>query len=124
MRPYVIETPAPIAGAVSGTEAPMASQRLTIEGQFGTTIPASLQRVHGRELVICLPGLRYSNEMPVMYVVRRLMAARGADVMTIDYRYDTNEDFLARPDDEQFDWIGNDARAALGVALKTGSSLR
>jgi hypothetical protein len=59
--------------------------------------------------------------MPVMHFVRRLTEARGADVMNIDYRYDESEDFLARPDDEQLDWIGNDARAALGAALETGS---
>jgi predicted alpha/beta hydrolase len=99
----------------------MASERLTIEGHFGTRIPASLHRARGRELVVCLPGLRYSNDMPVMYFVRRLMEARGADVMSVDYRYDENEDFLTRPDNEQFDWIGNDAKVALSAALNTGS---
>lgn len=59
-----------------------------------------------------LPGLRYANTRPGLARCRELLEARGTDVLTLDYAYNTNETFMNAPDDEQLAWIGDDAATA------------
>lgn len=95
----------------------MKEQAISIDRERGAAISARLKRAEGRELLVLLPGLTYTNDMPVMHFVRRLFEARGVDILAVDYRYDLDEAFLACSDQEQLQWIERDGAAILRKAL-------
>jgi hypothetical protein len=99
----------------------MPTETLSITGQRGLSIPATLMRAGGRELAVLFPGLTYRNTLPVMHFSRLLMLSRGADVFAVNYAYDRARGFRDSSDREQLEWIAADGRAALATALGLGS---
>jgi predicted alpha/beta-hydrolase family hydrolase len=71
-------------------------------------------------LAVLLPGMRYSNAMPLMHMHARLLAELGADLLLVDYDYERNPAFAAAPDREQLQWLQEDTLAACSVGLARG----
>ncbi len=91
----------------------MRSETVAISASRGRTITTTFTRSASKGLAIFLPGLRHSNSMPVPYFLRKLVEEKGFDTVSVDYRYDLDEDFLSSGDAQQLDWIGADARAVI-----------
>lgn len=85
-------------------------------------VPNSMFR-HGKpvnHLGIILPGYRHTADMPDLYYAGRILLAKGADVLRVDYAYDKT-DFMEKTEQEQADWLNADVKAACEAALKKRS---
>lgn len=69
------------------------------------------------ELAIFFPGRGYTCAMPVLYYPTRLMIARGADALTIEYNASRAPGFDQLDMEERLRLLGNDARNAVEVAM-------
>ncbi|KFG70465.1 alpha/beta hydrolase [Microvirga sp. BSC39] len=95
---------------------------IDIRGRNGLSIPNSLIRQGDRNsrLAVLFPGLTYRNIMPVLYYPRQLLLERGYDVLSINYAYDQIPEFTDLSEEDKIDWIGADARAAMGAVFALG----
>lgn len=75
------------------------------------------QKHETRHVAILLPGLGYTAHMPIMYYPGRLLVARGADVLRVEYTYSRRPDFQALSDEGQDRWFHADVLAAYDAAL-------
>ncbi|QFU17508.1 hypothetical protein [Microvirga thermotolerans] len=91
----------------------MPAEALTIVGHRSHPVPGALIRApeKSRHLAVLFPGFGYRNTMPLLYYSRALLLARGADVLTVDYAYDTLPAFLEAQNEEKLAWIRSDASA-------------
>jgi hypothetical protein len=100
----------------------MKQESLNIGGYQGLPIPNTLFRQENPDnthLAIVFPGLNYSSKMPGLYYPWQLMLSKGADVLLVEYQYNTSE-FQSLPSNIQDQWIKTDAEAV----YKIGSALR
>ena len=95
------------------------AETLNIVGYRHEAVPNTFFRQKGetRHVAILFPGLGYTAHMPVVYYPGRLLAARGADVLRVEYTYNRRPDFQALPDEEQDRWFHADVTAACDAAL-------
>jgi hypothetical protein len=68
-------------------------------------------------LGVILPGYRHTVDMPDLHYAGRILLAKGADVLRVEYAY-PKTDFMKRPQTEQADWLKADARAACAAGLQ------
>lgn len=96
---------------------------LEIAGFGGRPVPNTFMRQDGEtgHLGIILPGLRYRPNMPGLYYPALHLRTIGADVLTVDYRYDQQPDLATMPDTERRAWWLADATASLESALSQRS---
>ncbi|PKO12383.1 MAG: hypothetical protein CVU39_24465 [Chloroflexi bacterium HGW-Chloroflexi-10] len=100
----------------------MKSEKLNIGGYQGLPVPNTFFRQENPDnthLAIVFPGLNYSSKMPGLYYPWQLMRSKGADVLLVEYQYNTSE-FQSLPSNIQDEWIKTDAEAV----YKIGSALR
>jgi hypothetical protein len=97
----------------------MASIRFDAAGPSGKPVPNSFTTAAepGKHLAVCLPGRGSRATMPVLYYPMRLLAERGADILTVDYTYDLEPEFQRLSDAEADARIEWDVRAVLNPAL-------
>ncbi|MBI4560443.1 MAG: type II toxin-antitoxin system VapC family toxin [Candidatus Rokubacteria bacterium] len=57
------------------------------------------QKHETRHVAILLPGLGYTAHMPIMYYPGRLLVARGADVLRVEYTYSRRPDLVVEVTD-------------------------
>lgn len=97
---------------------------LGVAGYQGRPVPNTfIEQAAGAgsdHLAVLMPGMRYSNAMPLMHVHTRLLAEMGADLLLVDYDYQRSADFAAAPDREQLDWLQADTLAACRAGLERG----
>lgn len=94
-------------------------ETLNIVGYRNQTVPNTFFR-QGNEtahVAILFPGLGYTAHMPAVFYPGRLLVARGADVLSVEYTYNKIPDFQALADEEQDRWFYADVTAACDVAL-------
>lgn len=103
----------------------MENQGFDIAGFGGHPIPAMLTRHGGAGLAVFLPGLRYTNDRPLLYFIQKLFAERGYDVLTVNYSYPNIPRFMGASEPEQSDWLKADAAAIMSAipGLESGRSL-
>ena len=84
---------------------------LEIAGFGGRPVPNTFMRQDGEtgHLGVILPGLRYRPNMPGLYYPALHLRTIGADVLTVDYRYDQQPDLATMPDTERRAWWLADA---------------
>src|ERR671934_1509850 len=70
-----------------------------------------------RHVAILLPGIGYTCDMPLLYYPSRLLLARGADVLRVEYAYQQRADFKTATADEQGRWVVADVTAACQAVL-------
>lgn len=91
--------------------------KLDITGHGGEAIPNSYLQ-HEEEsshLAIIFPGLGYNASMPLLYYTARLLLHRGADVLLVEYDYNTPE-MAALPREELLTRLFANSAAAFDVA--------
>jgi pimeloyl-ACP methyl ester carboxylesterase len=72
-----------------------------IRGHDGRKIANTLWKSDAEEPVGCaviLPGFLYPAEAPLTFYLKMLFCRHGWDVLSIDYRYNENRDFLSLDD--------------------------
>lgn len=78
-------------------------------------VPNSLWDAGSSTLLVMLPGLGYTNQMPVMFYLQQLAMARGWDVLQVNYDYrGMSRDVPADERDARF---VSDARPLVEAAL-------
>jgi predicted alpha/beta-hydrolase family hydrolase len=92
---------------------------LAITGYRNEPVPHTFLRQDqvARHLAILLPGIGYTCDMPLLYYPGRLLLARGADVLRVEYAYQQREDFKTATADEQGRWVVADVTAACHAVL-------
>jgi predicted alpha/beta-hydrolase family hydrolase len=92
---------------------------LAITGHQEEPVPHTFLRQDesARHVAILLPGLGYSCDLPLLYYPSRLLLARGADVLRVEYAYQQREDFRTATADEQGRWVVADVTAACHAVL-------
>jgi predicted alpha/beta-fold hydrolase len=68
-------------------------------------------------LGVILPGYRHTADMPDLHYLGRVLLARGADVLRVEYAY-PKTDYMKRSEREQSDWLAEDVRAACAAGLQ------
>jgi len=77
----------------------------TIEGYRGRQVPNRFFQVGDGErendqLAVILPGIRYTNDAPVLYYARKLLLEQQqSDVLAVDYGYGFDRRFQEAPAD-------------------------
>src|SRR3954452_19250705 len=92
---------------------------LPITGYHERMVPNRLLRPRGAidQLVLLLPGLGYTLDMPLFFYIQMACLDSGFDVLRMESAYNRDPGFAAATNDEQVDWITTDARAALHATL-------
>jgi hypothetical protein len=86
----------------------------SVFGHRGQRVATRLRRQPevSTHLAVLLPGLGYRSTMPALYYCCQLMFQRGADVLSMEYAYDSVPDFMSASDEEKLSWIKDDVGAA------------
>jgi hypothetical protein len=71
-------------------------------------------------LVVFLPGIRYTNDAPVLYYSRSIALDSGWDVPAVDYRYGFDKRFEELPGSARDRWITEDAKAVAATINGSG----
>lgn len=95
----------------------MANRGFDIVGFGGHAIPAALTRYGGAGLAVFLPGLRYTNDRPMLYFTQKLLAERGYDALTVNYNYPGIAEFIKASEADQMAWLKADAEVILSSVL-------
>jgi predicted alpha/beta-hydrolase family hydrolase len=104
---------------VRGEHEVYAAATLAITGYRDEPVPHTFLRQdeHARHVAILLPGIGYTCDMPLLYYPARLLLARGADVLRVEYTYQRREDFKTATADEQGRRVVADVTAACHAVL-------
>jgi len=62
-------------------------------------------------LAVILPGFGYTADAPLLFYAREVAWKAGYDVLTVDYRYGEDAEFLGCSEQEQERWFGADVAA-------------
>lgn len=89
---------------------------LKIQGYQQKEVPNRFFRNIGPAmgLAVLLPGLRYSNDMPLLYYPARYFLNKGFDLLQVNADYAADQFSQSSPD-RQIDWLEEDAQAAVQV---------
>jgi hypothetical protein len=92
---------------------------LNIVGYQGQPVPNTffLQDFETRHVAILFPGYAYNASMPALYYPGRLMLARGADLLRVEYAYNLHAEFPTLPGDDRACWLAEDVTSATNVTL-------
>jgi predicted alpha/beta-hydrolase family hydrolase len=92
---------------------------LNVTGYRDEAVPNTFLRQDGAtdHLAILLPGIAYPCDLPLLYYPARLLAARGADVLRVEYAYNRRPDFAALSSAGQAEWLYADTAAACRAGL-------
>ena len=94
------------------------AQALEIVGYRDAAVPHTFlwQEAETRQLALLLPGIAYTCDNPLLYYPGRLLLDRGADVLRVEYAYNTNATYKALSQAEQGEWLNADVTAAYQAA--------
>jgi pimeloyl-ACP methyl ester carboxylesterase len=91
---------------------------LSISGYDSAPVPNTFfkQEVKTEHAAIILPGLGYSAHMPLLFYSRELMLSLRADVLTVEYEYNSRN-FLALDGRERMKMLFADVQSAYDALL-------
>lgn len=94
-------------------------RRLEITGYQDRPVPNRFLRQEGEadRLAILLPGFGYTLDMPLFYYAQALLTDAGADLLRVEYAYNTVPGFGKLPPEEADRWLATDVRAAYQAAI-------
>lgn len=84
--------------------------------QLDVPMPNEFWRTGSDTLLVMLPGVGYTNQMPLMFYVHELAIARRWDVLQVNYDYRR----MSGTDEERIEQMTAGCRAALDAALAVG----
>jgi hypothetical protein len=105
------------AGGAAG-KVSMQDYDITELDVFGYDAPVlnEFWAVRSDTLLVMLPGVGYTNQMPVMFYLHELAIARRWDILQVNYDYRG----MSGTDEERLERLTVDCRAALDAALTEG----
>jgi len=112
----------------------VSSERLNIYGYQNRPLNNRLLKlsVDTKEVALVFPGLAYNSNMPLLHYTIETILASGINVLTVDYDYSNNPEFMKQSQRTKSDWLMEDVEAALSaitekenqkVVCLTGKSL-
>jgi hypothetical protein len=92
---------------------------LDIRGPGDRPVPNTFVRQEDetRHLGMLFPGYGYRATMPLLYYPERLLVARGADVLRVEYAYDRQPEFRRMDQAQRDRWFYGDVRAVCDAGL-------
>lgn len=95
-----------------------AVERLEILGYGSRAVPNTFfeQETEAKQLAIVYPGYAYSCDGPLLWYPTRILLSLGADVLWVEYPYDTLPEWESSED--RMEWLFEDSAAALRSAVK------
>ena len=93
------------------------SDQLKIKGYGGRLLKNRFlkQSDETREVALVFPGLAYNSSMPLLHFTIQTILASGTNVLTVDYDYSNNSEFMKQSQRTRSDWMLEDIEAALKV---------
>jgi len=94
--------------------------RLNISGYQGRSLNNRFlkQSDDTKEVALVFPGLAYNSNMPLLHYTIETILASGINVLTVDYDYSNNTEFMKQSQQTKSDWLIEDVKAALSVVTK------
>ena len=68
-----------------------------------------------KRVALVFPGLSYNTSMPLLHYSIQAILAAGLNVLTVDYDYSDNREFLELPTKSRADWMIRDIEAAIRI---------
>lgn len=95
------------------------TKNLEISGFQHEPLPHTFfrQDTEASHVAILLPGWNYTCHMPLLYYPARLLLESGADVLQVEYAYNTRRDFQELSRSEQMQCLFADTHAACNAVL-------
>jgi predicted alpha/beta hydrolase family esterase len=96
-------------------------ERLEILGHRSKAVPNTFfeQETRANQLAIVYPGYAYSCDGPLLWYTTRILLSLGADVLWVEYPYDTLPEWGSSED--RSEWLFEDSAAAFESAAKRRS---
>lgn len=90
-------------------------ERLSIKGYNNRTLKTRFFKpdVDTQELALVFPGLAYTSDMPLLYYTIETIITCGINVLSVDFDYSNNQEFLKQSVRERSEWLLEDSEAAL-----------
>ncbi len=97
-------------------------ESLDIKGYRGKPIKNRFytQFAETDKVALVFPGLAYNTTMPLLHYTIQAILTSGLNVLTVDYDYSNNTEFLELPIRPRADWVTRDVEAALRIVTEVG----
>jgi hypothetical protein len=89
--------------------------QLTIKGYNDRSLKNTLflQADDTQKVAIVFPGLAYNSQMPLLHYTIKTMIDSGLNVLSVDYDYSNNPEFMEQSQKIRADWLIEDVEAAI-----------
>ena len=96
----------------------VSGKQLTIKGFDGNPLKNRFYTQSNRtqRIALIFPGLAYNSSMPLLHYSIQAILATGINVLSVDYDYSNNQEFLQQSLREKSEWLLGDVEAALEFA--------
>lgn len=96
-------------------------ERLEIPGYGSRAVPNTFfeQETEAKQLAVVYPGYAYSCDGPLLWYPTRILLSLGADVLWVEYPYDTLPEWESS--ENRMEWLFQDSAAAFASAVKRRS---
>jgi predicted alpha/beta-hydrolase family hydrolase len=93
------------------------NDQLKIRGYGGRPLKNRFfkQSADTQKVALVFPGQAYNSNMPLLHFSVETILASGINVLTVDYDYSNNPEFLKQPQMTRSEWLVEDIEAALEV---------
>ena len=93
------------------------SDQLKIKGYNGRFLKNRYlkQSDDTQDVALHFPGLAYNSNMPLVHYSVETILASGINVLSVDYDYSNNSEFMKQSQTTKSDWLIEDVEAALKV---------
>jgi len=98
----------------------VSGKQLTIKGYNGKPLKNRFykQPDETRKIALVFPGLAYNSTMPLLHYSTQAILATGINVLSVDYDYSNNQEFLQQSLRDKSEWLIGDVEAALEFITK------
>ena len=96
----------------------VSGKQMIIKGFHGNPLKIRFyeQLNQTQRVALVFPGLAYNSTMPLLHYSIQAILATGINVLSVDYDYSNNQEFLQQSLREKSEWLLGDVEAALEFA--------
>jgi hypothetical protein len=90
---------------------------LDIKGYNGRSLKNTFfkQTSETKRVALVFPGLAYNSTMPLLHYSVQSILASGINVLTVDYDYSNNAEFMKQSMKDRYEWMADEVEAVLKV---------
>lgn len=98
----------------------VSKETLDIKGYRGRPLKNTFfrQSVETQKTALVFPGLAYNTSMPLLHYSIQAILASGLNVLSLDYDYSNNPEFLEQTMQSRADWMTREVEATIRVVTK------